>query len=147
MFRLEKLANETMMTNKQALPALLEQYGITPTAQRVEIAHIMLAAHQHLSADQVLARVNQGDQAVSKATVYNTLGLFAEKGLIRQVIVDPTKIFYDSNTKPHHHFYNIDDGSLLDFDQDEFPIVKMPSLPEGTVAEGVDVIVRLRKTA
>jgi len=129
------------------IPALLERYGVTPTPQRIEIATVMLACHQHLSADQVLARVNQNGAAVSKATVYNTLGLFAEKGLIRQVIVDPTKIFYDSNIAPHHHFYNVDDGSLIDFDAQECSIAKLPTLPAGTVADGVDVIVRVRNAS
>jgi Fur family iron response transcriptional regulator len=104
----------------------------------------MLSCHQHLSADQVLARVNQNGAAVSKATVYNTLGLFAEKGLLRQVIVDPTKIFYDSNVSAHHHFFNVDSGMLTDIDAAECSVAKLPQLPPGTVADGVDVIVRIR---
>jgi Fur family iron response transcriptional regulator len=130
--------------NRQDICALLDRNGITPTPQRVEIALIMLAVHQHMSADQVLDRVNQQGPAVSKATVYNTLGLFAAKGLLRQVIVDPARIFYDSNPAPHHHFFNVDDGSLIDFSVDECLIGRLPALPEGTSAEGVDVIVRIR---
>ncbi|MGQ0658289.1 MAG: Fur family transcriptional regulator [Chromatiales bacterium] len=133
-----------MPMDRQEISSLLERSGITPTPQRVEIAAIMLACRQHLSADQVLTRVNRNGAAVSKATVYNTLGLFAEKGLLREVIVDPTKVFYDSNVSPHHHFYNVDDGSLTDFDASECAIVSLPPLPAGTVADGVDVIVRVR---
>ena len=62
----------------------------------------------------------------SLATVYNTLGLFASKGLIREVIVDPSKVFYDSNTKPHHHFFNVDTGLLRDFDSDAVQIEQLP---------------------
>ena len=123
---------------------LLEAQGIMATPQRMEIASIVLSCHQHLSADQVLARVNQNGSAVSKATVYNTLGLFAEKGLVRQVIVDPTKIFYDSNVATHHHFYNVDSGMLMDIDAEQCSIARLPPLPDGTVADGVDVIVRVR---
>jgi Fur family iron response transcriptional regulator len=130
--------------DRTEIEQLLEAQGIMATPQRMEIASIILSGHQHLSADQVLARVNQNGSAVSKATVYNTLGLFAEKGLVRQVIVDPTKIFYDSNVATHHHFYNIDSGVLMDIGAEECTIARLPPLPAGTVADGVDVIVRLR---
>jgi len=122
----------------------LKAAGVTPTQQRVEIAAILFARDQHMSADQVLALVNNASPRVSKATVYNTLGLFAEKGLVREVIVDPTKVFYDSNTSNHHHFYNADTGHLMDIDPQTIKIQDLPALPEGTVAEGVDVIIRIR---
>ena len=130
--------------NRDDIAGLLESRGILPTPQRTDIACIMLACHQHLSADQVLARVNQHGAAVSKATVYNTLGLFAEKGLLRQVIVDPAKVFYDSNISSHHHFYNVDTGMLTDIAADECRVAEVPMLPPGTIADGVDVIVRVR---
>jgi len=122
----------------------LKAAGVTPTQQRVEIAAILFARDQHMSADQVLALVNNASPRVSKATVYNTLGLFAEKGLVREVIVDPAKVFYDSNTSNHHHFYNADTGHLMDIDPQTIKIQDLPALPEGTVAEGVDVIIRIR---
>lgn len=132
---------------KDEISALLEARGILPTPQRMEIAGIMLDCHQHLSADQVLARVNQNGAAVSKATVYNTLGLFADKGLLRQVIVDPTKIFYDSNVSAHHHFYNVDTGMLMDIATSDCHVDRMPPPPPGMVADGVEVIVRVRNAA
>lgn len=132
------------MVNRQIVSELLQGHGIIPTHQRVEIALLMLEGNQHLSADQVLARVNQGGTAVSKATVYNTLGLFADRGIIRQVIVDPTKVFYDSNATPHYHFYNVDEGTLIDFDANDLPISTTPLPPAGTIAESIEVIVRIR---
>jgi len=123
----------------------LKAAGVTPTQQRVEIAAILFARDQHMSADQVLALVNNTSPRVSKATIYNTLGLFAEKGLVREVIVDPTKVFYDSNTSNHHHFYNADTGHLADIDPAAVKIQDLPSLPQGTVAEAVDVIIRIRE--
>lgn len=135
------------MTHRQKVSDLLLQHGIAPTPQRVEIAVIMLDGFQHLSADQVLARVNDHGAAVSKATVYNTLGLFAERGIIRMVIVDPTRVFYDSNTAPHYHFYNVDDGTLTDFSTDKLQISDIPEVPDGTMADGIDVIVRVRGKA
>lgn len=127
--------------------AQLREVDITPTQQRVEIAQILFARPQHLSAEQVLSVVNCGGHRVSKATVYNTLGLFAQKGLIKEVIVDPSKVFYDSNTKPHHHFFNVDTGELTDIESQHIVVQSMPELPEATQVEGVDVIVRIRQLA
>ena len=123
---------------------LMREHGITPTQQRVEIAHILFSRPQHLSAEQILALVNRERHAVSKATIYNTLGLFVSKGLIREIIIDPTKVFYDPTTSPHHHFYNVDTGALMDIAADAVALSKLPDLPDGTVAEGVDVVVRIR---
>ena len=131
---------------KSKVVNLLKDAGITPTQQRIEIAQILFAQPQHLSAEQVLSEVNQDQALVSKATVYNTLGLFAGKGLIREVIVDPSKVFYDSNTMAHHHFFNVDTGMLQDIDSDTIQIEQLPNLPEGTIADGIDIIIRLRNT-
>ncbi len=139
-------ATATLPVEKDAIPSLLQQHGISPTAQRVEIAGILLSKCQHLSADQVLTRLTEHGASVSKATVYNTLGLFAERGLVRQVIVDPAKVFYDSNVAPHHHFYNVDDGNLIDVNAAEVPIEHLPHAPDGTVAEAVDIVIRVRNT-
>ncbi len=134
-----------MHSSKDDITSILQQYDIYPTSQRVEIAQIMLAEPQHLSAEQVLNQVNAaGRAAVSKATVYNTLGLFAEKGLLRQVIVDPSRVFYDSNTSGHHHFFNMDTGKLKDIHAASIDVGNLPDLPENTEVDGVDVIVRIR---
>jgi Fur family iron response transcriptional regulator len=125
--------------------ALLREHGINPTSQRVLITRTLLARCTHLSAEDVYTIVNRDDQQVSKATVYNTLGLLAEKGVIREVIADPTKIFYDPNTAPHHHFYNVATGELTDINANEVQVTGLPPLPSGAQLEGVDVIVRLRQ--
>ncbi len=123
----------------------LREAGITPTQQRVQIAEILFARPQHMSADQILAVVNSDGPMASKATIYNTLGLFARKGLVREVIVDPSKVFYDSNTSEHHHFYNVDSGELTDIDAREVMISNLPELPEHTQPAGIDIIFRVRK--
>ncbi len=130
--------------DRQAVIQLLGDYGIQPTQQRIDIAQILYDRPQHLSAEQVLSAVNQSRPSVSKATVYNTLGLFADKGLVRQVIVDPSRVFYDSNTSDHHHLYHIDSGTLTDISTDELKVSGVPPLPAGMVTEGIDVIVRVR---
>lgn len=130
------------------LIAMLQEHDIKPTQQRLQIAGVLFAKPQHLSADQVLDQVNKlAGVYVSKATVYNTLGLFTRKGLIREVIINSTKVFYDSTTHPHHHIYNVDTGMLMDLDADEININGLPTPPAGTRIDGVDVVVRVRPTA
>ena len=123
---------------------LLRSKLITPTEQRVEIGLMLFAKKQHLTAEKVLERVNQGKHKVSKATVYNTLGLFAAKGLIREVIVDPTKLFYDTNLTRHYHFYRADTKQLEDVPAKELKIENLPDLPQGMDIEGIDIIIRVR---
>ena len=125
----------------------LQAHGILPTQQRLQIAQVLLTRDQHLSADQVLELVNSTGSRVSKATVYNTLGLFAHKGILREVNVDPSRVFYDTNNTAHHHFYNIDTGELSDIDPSEIPVDQLPDAPPGTALDGVEVIIRLRAKA
>jgi Fur family iron response transcriptional regulator len=134
----------TTTTNFQVL---LAEAGIIPTQQRLEIARVILSQQQHLSADQVLALVNQDGHKVSKATVYNTLGLFARKGIVREVLVDPNRIFFDSNTTPHHHVYKEDTGALHDVNAHQLRTEGLPMLPEDTQIVGIDIVIRVRNAS
>jgi Fur family iron response transcriptional regulator len=127
--------------------SLIEQHGILVTPQRVEIAGILLERPQHLSAEQIIERLKASDSGVSKATVYNTLNLFAERGLVRELSVDPVRKFYDSTTRPHHHFYNVDTGELSDIPDDQVAFEQLPELPEGTECDSVEVLIRVRGKA
>jgi len=126
--------------NKQRLEAC----GIRPTRQRVALAGILFAQEQHLSAERLLRLAREQGVPVSKATVYNTLNLFARQGLVREVLVDPARVFYDSNVSQHHHFYNVDTGELTDVPADSVSFERLPGLPDGTQPDGVDVIIRVR---
>jgi Fur family transcriptional regulator, iron response regulator len=130
--------------SREAVAERLRMHDITPTHQRVEIAHVLFERQEHLSADRILALVNARCAEASKATVYNTLKLFLDKGLVRELVVDPTKVFYDPNTEPHHHFYDVVSGELTDIPADAIHITGLPPLPPGTVSEGVDVFIRTR---
>ena len=123
---------------------LLRSRGITPTHPRIEIAHVLFSRREHLTADRILSLVNSRYAESSKATVYNTLKLFVEKKLIRELIVDPAKVVYDPNTEPHHHLFDVVTGRLTDIPAGDIRVVGLPSLPAGTVADGVDIIVRTR---
>lgn len=134
-----------MLVSRDTLPDLLRSHDINPTHQRIEIAYALFSRCEHLSADQILALVNTRHSETSKATVYNTLNLFLEKRLIREVIVDPSKVFYDPNTSAHHHLYEVDSGRLSDIDASAVDIRGLPELPPGMVTEGIDLIVRVRR--
>jgi Fur family iron response transcriptional regulator len=125
--------------------AKLRAGGVKPTRQRLEIARVLFSSAGHLSADRILALVNETRPATSKATVYNTLKLFLARGLIRAVIADPNKVFYDANIAPHHHFYDVHTGELIDIAADNVAVTGLPPLPAGSVAEGVDIVIRIRR--
>ncbi len=131
-------------TNREDISDHLRQHGIAPTHQRIEIAHALFSRCEHMSADQIMVVVNTRHSETSKATVYNTLRLFLEKNMIREVIVDPSKVFYDPNTAPHHHFYNMASGELTDIPAANLVIAGLPTPPEGMEADSIDVIVRIR---
>lgn len=122
----------------------LQEHGILPTPQRLQVAEILLAKPQHLSAEQIIERLRQAGSDVSKATVYNTLNLFGERGLVKELSVDPERRFYDSRSGLHHHFFNVDTGELIDIDKSEVSFERLPRLPEGTLGEAVEVMIRVR---
>jgi Fur family transcriptional regulator, iron response regulator len=124
-----------------------ETHGILPTPQRLEVAEILLQKPQHLSADQIIDKLRIKGSDVSKATVYNSLNLFGERGLVRECLVDPERRFYDSTTSPHHHFYNADTGELSDIPSDDIEVSGLPELPAGTQLEAAELIVRVRNSA
>lgn len=126
---------------------LLEQSGIRPTVQRLKVAEVLLAAPRHLTAEQLLGTLRQSPGRVSKATVYNTLKLFVDHGLARQIHLDPDRCVYDSTMAPHHHFQNLDTGEMTDIRPDDLEFARLPPLPPGTEIESVDVVIRVRKTA
>jgi len=123
------------------------RFGILPTPQRLEIAEVLFEKPQHLSAEQIIDRLRTGGSGVSKATVYNTLNLFSDRGLVRECLVDPERRFYDSNTQPHHHFYNVDTGHLIDIPREEIRLEEIPEFPNGVRLDQVEVMIKVRNRA
>jgi len=132
------------MMTRSGLLSLFDKYGIMPTPQRVEIAGILLERPQHLSAEHIIEKLKAAGSCVSKATVYNTLNLFSEHGLVKEVMVDPVRKFYDSTTHSHHHFYNVDSGQLSDIPDEKVLFQDLPELPEGTERESIEVLIKVR---
>jgi Fur family iron response transcriptional regulator len=132
---------------RSGLLCLFDKYGILPTPQRIEIADILLERPQHLSAEHIIDKLKAVESSVSKATVYNTLNLFSERGLVKEVMVDPVRKFYDSTTHAHHHFYNVDSGELSDIPDEQVQFRGLPELPEGTERESIEVLIKVRDRA
>lgn len=123
---------------------LLEARGISATRQRREIARALLGRPRHVTAEQLMEALAHNGHSVSKATIYNTLKLFVAHGLLREIHLDATRTVYDTTTTPHHHFYNVDTGELHDIAAGPVEVEGLPPAPEGTVQDGVDVVVRVR---
>lgn len=132
------------LSREQIIEELVAR-GLKPTEQRVRIASVLMSAPQHLTAEQILAAVRASGERVSKATVYNTLKVFAQHGLVRQIHLDPERSVYDSTRAPHHHFHDLETGELRDIHPDDIAFSRFPELPEGMEAEAVEVVIRLRK--
>lgn len=129
----------------EGLSQRLARSGVRPTAQRMRIAALLLGRPQHLSAEQVLAGLRSQGLRVSKATIYNTLNLFAASGLIRQLSVGSDRCWFDSNTDAHYHFHDLDSGALMDVSLRDVEFQRLPEPPPGMQVDGIDLVIRLRR--
>ena len=120
--------------------------GISPTSRRVQIADLVFQGQQHMTAEEVYEQFNVGSRHVSRATVYNTLKILVDYGLLRQVTVEASRVFFDSNNSPHHHFFDTNTGKLKAIEAEQFEILGIPEPPPGKSVAGVDVVVRLKST-
>jgi len=138
-----KNLNMTFPLERSDVVSLLQHYKISPTRQRVEIAEYLFQRPQHLSAEKILDGVTREGNCVSRATVYNTMGLFANKGVVREVLIDRERVFYDSNTEVHQHLYNVDTCELIDVYDAEVSMVSPPELPEGLKIIDTDIVYKV----
>src|SRR5215204_1515337 len=126
--------------------ALLRQVGLRPTRQRMALGWILFAkGDRHLTAEMLYEEATKAKVPVSLATVYNTLHQFTDVGLLRQVAVDGSKTYFDTNTTAHHHFFVEGDNALVDIPGAEEMVTKTPAAPAGYEIARIDVVVRLRR--
>jgi len=110
----------------------------------VQLLRILEAGgHRHLTAEQLHGEADAAGLRVSLATIYNTLNQFTENGLLREVVVEPGRSYFDTNTGDHHHFYFEAEGRLQDIPAEQIALAAVPPAPAGTQIARVDVIVRL----
>ncbi len=133
----------TFPLGRSDVVSMLQHYKISPTRQRVEIAEFLFQRPQHLSAEKILDGVTDEGKRVSRATIYNTMGLFSRKGVVREILIDRERVFYDTNTAVHQHLYNVDTGELSDVFDTEFEALSADKLPEGLRVIGTDVIYKV----
>lgn len=121
--------------------------GLRPTRQRVLLARLLIGdgQHRHITAETLFRQASAVGDPVSLATVYNTLGAFHEAGLVREITVDGTRSYFDTNVSDHPHFYWEEEGHLTDAPETELRIAALPEAPEGAEIASVDVVIRLRR--
>ncbi|MEP0827122.1 MAG: transcriptional repressor [bacterium] len=126
------------------LVTLLQRHGIQPTPQRLAVADFILGSRTHPSADQVLENVRRKCPTISRATVYNTLNLLAEKGLVKTQLLKEGTVIFDSNIDRHHHFIDEETGQVYDIPWEAVKVTGEKSLKEFEIRE-FQVIMRGRK--
>lgn len=123
----------------------LRSAGLRPTRQRLALARLLFGAgDRHLTAETLHSEAQRQRVRVSLATVYNTLNQFTEAGLLREVVVEHGRSYFDTNTSDHHHFFHEDDGMLRDIPGESVVLKSVPQAPEGTEVARVDVVIRVR---
>ncbi|MBV9558472.1 MAG: transcriptional repressor [Pseudolabrys sp.] len=126
--------------------SMLRSVGLRPTRQRMSLGWILFGkGDRHLTAEMLYEEASRAKVPVSLATIYNTLHQFTEVGLLRQVAVDGSKAYFDTNVSEHHHFFVEGGNELLDIPGAEVIVDKTPTAPEGYEIARVDVVVRLRR--
>jgi len=124
--------------------ALLERHGIKPSAQRVAIAQYVLHTDEHPSADEVWARVKKTFPMVSRATIYNTLNLFVERGLLRHLVLTEGRLVFDSKVERHHHFIDDETGKIYDLPWDTLKVSRIEQI-QGFDIHDYQVLLRGKK--
>jgi Fur family iron response transcriptional regulator len=125
--------------------ALLRKVGLRPTRQRMALGWLLFAkGDRHLTAEMLYEEANRAKIAVSLATVYNTLHQFTDAGLLREVTVNGSKTYFDTNVSEHHHFFIENEHNLVDIPDANSIVGELPQVPEGYEISRVDVVVRLR---
>lgn len=123
----------------------LREAGLRPTRQRLALGRLLFdEGDRHVTAEGLHEQAGKAGVSVSLATVYNTLHQFTQAGLLREVVVDSARTYFDTNTSDHHHFFHEDDGSLTDISGRQIEVSGLPEAPEGTEMARVDIVVRVR---
>jgi Fur family transcriptional regulator, iron response regulator len=126
------------------VPSLLKRAGLRPTRQRLALAGLLFdGIDRHVTAEQLHGEAQAAAIKVSLATIYNTLHQFTEVGLLREVVVEPGRSYFDTNTADHHHFYCDSDGRLEDIPGHSVSLASLPTPPDGMSISRVEVIIRI----
>lgn len=137
---------DDQQSDQGGVPELLRRAGLRPTRQRLTLGQLLFGGgDRHVTAEQLHAEVAALGEHVSLATVYNTLHQFRRAGLLRELGIDGSKAYFDTNTSNHSHFMLESTGELMDIPGDTIKIAGLPRPPEGMKVTHIDVVVRLAK--
>lgn len=126
---------------------ILREASLRPTRQRLGLARILFdKGDRHVTAEQLHSEASEANLRVSLATIYNTLHQFTEAGLLREVVVEPGRSYFDTNTTDHHHFFHEESGYLQDIPGSAITVGQLPPPPDGTAVQRVDIIVRVAES-
>lgn len=133
-------------TEKMSLQALLTENGVRPTRQRLALASVLFdGCHKHVRAEDIVAALGKKKARVSLATVYNNLIQFTKVGLLREIAVDQTCRYFDTNNTIHGHYYDEVTGELSDIPDEALRALTIPAPPKGRKIKRVDLTIRLSK--
>lgn len=142
-----RVLRENSKGSSAATTARLRHAGLRPTRQRVELASLLFKdCDRHVTAESLHDEVTGAGMKVSLATVYNTLHQFTGAGLLRQVIVDASRSYFDTNTGDHQHFFLESEGMLIDIPGETIAVAGVPAPPAGLSVDRVDVVVRVKRS-
>ena len=123
---------------------IYRKLGVTPTKQRVDLARLIFSKKQHFTANELIAMADKKKLNISMATVYNTLSLLEDKGMLKTINIDNELKFYDTNLDTHHHLYNTTMSTLTDIDNDKIVFAELPELPKTLQIESTEVLIKAR---
>lgn len=130
-----------------SLRVRLRDAGLRPTRQRIALGWLLFGkGDRHITAERLYDEATSARVPLSLATVYNTLHQFTEAGLLREIAIDGSKTYFDTNTSHHHHFLIEDRNDLVDIPAGQIEVSGMPAAPEGMEIERVDVVIRLKRS-
>ncbi|MGB1875390.1 MAG: iron response transcriptional regulator IrrA [Rhodospirillaceae bacterium] len=131
-------------TNETALAEQLRAVSLRPTQQRMALADLLFGrGNSHITAEALYSDALTAGVNVSLATVYNALHTFTAKGLLREITIDSTRSYFDTNVDEHHHFYFEKSGRLEDIDHNRVKMTRLPDAPEGLSVSRIDVVIRV----
>ena len=123
---------------------LYRKLNVTPTKQRVDLAQIIFAKKQHFTAADLITIADKKKLNISMATIYNTLSLLEDKGMLKTINIDNELKFYDTNLENHHHLYNTTMSTLTDIDNDRIVFAELPVLPKNLQIESTEVLIKAK---
>ena len=130
------------MSSMDKYEKLYRELNVTPTKQRLDLAHLIFAKKQHFTAAELISMADKNELNISMATVYNTLSLLEDKGMLKTINIDNELKFYDTNLEDHHHLYNTTMSTLTDIAHDEVVFAELPELPKNLEIESTELLIK-----